>query len=142
MDDLLDHLGTLNDLTPRIQVGPDHPARPDVVFGLDTKLFLRKGEEGVDWEAMGGEGKHEDELEVVGVRRGGKGKGKRRVHEHQHTDGEECGVCHDDGGEHGGRYEEVGEVEPIERDVLEKALAELTFEIYRGKHRYFSSTAC
>ncbi len=140
MYDLLDHLGTLNDLTPRIKVGSDHPVRPDIIFGLDTKLFLRVGEEKVDWEKMGGEGKHEDEVEVRSLRRGGReGKRKGKGHDHgpKHEQGEGCGVCRDD-------REQVddagGEVEPIEREVLEKALSELSFEVYRGElvHLYLA----
>ena len=130
----MDHLGEHNDLTPRIRVGPDQPVTPGVVFGLDTRLFLRGGEEGLDWEAMGGTGRHEDEVEVRSVWRGGKrGKGKRRAdgHAHEHGDCRDCDSEEEDG----------EEVEPVERQVLEKALGELNFEIYRGTYTPSSSSS-
>jgi hypothetical protein len=56
MDTLHDHLSTLNEDTPRIKVSSESPITPELVFGLDTQLFSRQGEEGVDWEKLAGEG--------------------------------------------------------------------------------------
>ena len=135
MDDLLDHLGELNDLTPRIKVGASHPVRPEVVFGLDTRLYLRKGEEGVDWNWMGGERGHEDEVETRRVRRGGRLNKSLRVHEHENEHGHGHGHGHGDGCDISTaeeQDEDIESIEPIERETLERALAELNFEIYRG----------
>jgi len=138
MDSLLDHLGTLNDLTPRIKVGPDNPISPEVVFGLDTRLWRRKAEEGVDWDAWGGVGRHEDEVEVRAVWRGGS-KGKVHEHRHENRNGEECD-CGESGGKDGEVRDGEGEAEvgvvPVEREVLESELAKLSFEIYRGTSAY------
>ena len=147
MDDLLDHLGELNDLTPRIKVSADQPVRPEVVFGLDTQLFLRKGMEGVDWNLMGGEGRHEDEVETRSVWRGGSrpkksgvhdhGDGHGHAHEHSHADACDVstelvkGQTEDD--------IDTESIQPIERETLERALEQLNFEIYRGTSYYPSS---
>ena len=129
MDDLLDHLGELNDLTARIHIGPDQPVDPDIVFGLDTKLFLKSQDEGINWAEMGGKGKHEDEVETRKVWRGRR-KGKRRLH--QHDSGEACETCEDRSGDVAIEGEKGTKIIPFRRGVLESALAELSFEIYRG----------
>jgi hypothetical protein len=125
MDTLHDHLSTLNEDTPRIKVSSESPITPDLVFGLDTQLFSRQGEEGVDWEKIaGGSGWHGDEVETKTIWKGGKKPGK----EHDHKEGSACEGCAS-GHEEGGK----GEVEPISKETLEAALSKLSFEIYRGK---------
>jgi hypothetical protein len=124
MDTLHDHLSTLNEDTPRIKVSSDSPITPDLVFGLDTQLFSRQGEEGVDWEKIaGGSGWHGDEVETKTIWKGGKKPGKQ----HDHKDGKECEGCTT-----GSEEEACGDVEPITRETLETALSKLSFEIYRG----------
>jgi G3E family GTPase len=135
-DILMDHLGTLNDTTPRIRVSAEHPVEPDVVFGLDTKLFLKSGQEGVDWEKLvsgrsnAGQrgGWHGDEVEVRGV-----WKGKRKLPEHHvHAHGQEdCISCVAEN--HGGGEEEIT-IKPISRELLETELLRLDFEVYRGQY--------
>ncbi|ORY21256.1 CobW/HypB/UreG, nucleotide-binding domain-domain-containing protein [Naematelia encephala] len=125
LDILMDHLGTLNEDTPKIRISKDHPVEPDVVFGLDTSLFEKTGEEGRTWEDIaGGSGWHGDEIETKSVWWGG----KRPGHGHGHEDGKECGECH-------GHDEAIqGEVFiPLDREVLERELGKLNFEIYRVK---------
>ena len=125
MDTLHDHLSTLNEDTPRIKVSSESPITPDLVFGLDTQLFSRQGEEGVDWEKIaGGGGWHGDEVETKTIWKGGSRPGK----EHKHADGEACGDC----SRNEDRAEGNGEVQPITKEVLEEALSKLSFEIYRG----------
>ncbi|WVQ71895.1 hypothetical protein IAR50_001437 [Cryptococcus sp. DSM 104548] len=134
-DTLLDRLNDLNDETPKIKIGPapTNPPKPELIFGLDSKLWDATGKERKDWGEIGEAGKwHGDEVEVKGVY-----KGKRPV-KHDHAHGETCGTC-----EQGGQEAEVvGEVEPLERETLEKELAKLSFEIYRvkGLVRLASST--
>ncbi|TYJ58111.1 hypothetical protein B9479_001207 [Cryptococcus floricola] len=125
-DVLLDRLNDLNDETPKIKIGPapSNPPKPELIFGLDSKLWDATGKERKDWGVIGEEGKwHGDEVEVKGVY-----KGKRPV-KHDHAHGEACGTC--EKGEQ--EAETVGEVEPLERETLEKELAKLSFEIYRVK---------
>jgi len=133
MDTLHDHLSTLNEDTPRIKVSSESPITPELVFGLDTQLFSRQGEEGVDWEKLAGEGAgsgkwHGDEVETKTIWKGGRkpgsGKGK-----HQHADGAACEGCDDMLAE----VEVNKEVEPISKETLEAALSKLSFEIYRGE---------
>jgi hypothetical protein len=127
MDTLHDHLSTLNEDTPRIKVSSESPITPDLVFGLDTQLFSRQGEEGVDWEKIaGGGGWHGDEVETKTIWKGGiqPGKGK----EHTHAEGEVCGACSKDEE----RTDEKEDVRPITKEILETALSKLSFEIYRG----------
>jgi hypothetical protein len=157
----MDHLGTLNDETARIRVGPDNPIRPDIVFGLDTALWsksLAEGEEAA-WADLGGVGSvsrggHSEEVEVATVWRGGlrpgAGKGyKGGEREERKGVSGECGHAHEgqscghgqghESGPANGAQEGtvVGEdvsaaVIPIERERLEAELAKLPFEIYRG----------
>ncbi|EIW71089.1 hypothetical protein TREMEDRAFT_42570 [Tremella mesenterica DSM 1558] len=45
LDQLHDHLSLLNEDTPRIKVSPENPVDPTLVFGIDTRLFSRTGDE-------------------------------------------------------------------------------------------------
>ena len=124
MDTLHDHLSTLNEDTPRIKVSSESPITPDLVFGLDTQLFSKQGEEGVDWEKIaGGSGWHGDEVETKTIWKGGEKPGKK----HDHAEGSSCEGCASDD-----VVEKGGEVEPITKETLETALSKLSFEIYRG----------
>ena len=153
----MDHLGTLNDDTPRIQVSRDKPVDPSVVFGLDTTLFLKKDQENVDWEQLGGgSGWHGDEVETKTIWKGGRKPGntkkRKRVHgghdhdqhdhtsgqsehTHVHANGEDC-HCHDHSHDDLDGEKEMdtsAEVEAIDGGKLEDALGRLNFEIYRGE---------
>lgn len=158
LDILMDHLGTLNDETARIRVGPESPIRPEIIFGLDTALWsksLAEGEEAA-WADLGGVGKvdkgpggHSEEVEVATVWRGGRrpgggsGSGKKGAGAGVGVGQEGCGHKHEAGEgcvSHGLSVEESreeredrgGEVVPVERARLEAELAKLSFEIYRG----------
>nr|XP_031860816.1 uncharacterized protein CI109_003860 [Kwoniella shandongensis]KAA5527888.1 hypothetical protein CI109_003860 [Kwoniella shandongensis] len=137
MDDLLDSLNDLNDETPKIKIGPapSNPPRPELIFGLDTKLFELVDGEKKSWaEAEGsgsGSGWHGDEVETRNVWKGGKrskGKGKAQAHEHEH--GESCGDCEK---KDEAKDETEGEVVPVTREELDKELSKLSYEIYRVK---------
>lgn len=141
LDDVLDHLYELNDETPMIRVSKDTPLKPELVFGLDTKLFEKGAQETADWENLGVDGQkstHMDEIETRSVWRGGErpGKGKKRTalgdgHEHEHGKGDKCDCT--------GQAEEtatpstVQEPTPVDMEALEEQLNKLPFEIYRGK---------
>jgi G3E family GTPase len=140
LDSVLDHLYELNDETPMIRVSKSTPLKPELVFGLDTKLFERGSDETADWDMLGADGKkesHMDEIETRSVWKGGvqPGKGKKRLaagdgHAHEHDKGQKCdcdGTM--DASERAGEGEEV----PVDLEVLEAGLKKLPFEVYRGK---------
>lgn len=147
LDTVLDHLYELNDETPVVRVSKDSPLRPELVFGLDTKLFTEGSREVADWEALGlGDmSKHADEVETRSVWLGGgkPGKGKKRAanaehadgeqRHHKHPKGEECDSCDGEAQEKGQDEACEGPVRPMQLDVLEAELARLPFEIYRGE---------
>lgn len=126
MDLLLDRLFELNDGTPHVKVGPNAPLRPELVFGLDSKLFLKGSEEASSWEALGGQGAHMDEVETKSVWRGGRKPGKK----HDHAEGEACASCPTET-----ETAASGDVTPVTRDELEGELKKLSHasEIYRVK---------
>lgn len=137
LDTVLDHLYELNDETPVVRVSAANPLAPDLVFGLDTKLFTRGTEEAADWEATGQGERHMDEVESRSVWRGGgrPGKGGKRdasqledkaVQPHRHVDGEACGC------EVGEAVKEDVPIQLVDEEVLQAELAKLPFEIYRG----------
>ena len=148
LDILMDHLGTLNDETARIRVGPDNPVRPEVIFGLDTALWSKSRAEGEEaaWADLGGSGStskggHSDEVETATVWRGGSRPGKqgtRQVCGHAHVDGEECDSGHGTGANGTLSAQEAadGDLVPLERAKLEEELGKLSFEIYRGESPY------
>lgn len=141
MDTLHDHLSTLNEDTPRIKVSSEQPITPDLVFGLDTQLFSRQGEEGVDWEKIAGAGAgagkwHGDEVETRTIWRGGRKPGADKP-KHEHANGDACnGGCETEKVEHGQATDSDGEIKPLSRETLEDALSKLSFEIYRGQSPY------
>ncbi|CAK9779746.1 putative cytoplasm protein [Cutaneotrichosporon oleaginosum] len=121
-DILLDRLGDLTDSTPHVKISREKPLTPELVFGLDSTLFLKGSEEADTWAAIGGEGAHIDEVQTKSVWRGGRRPGK-----HEHADGKECGSCQEEG--------EVGEVQPLPREELAAQLKKFEHipEIYRIK---------
>lgn len=142
LDDVLDHLLELNEDTPLIKVSASQPLQPDLVFGLDTKLFERGTEEALDWEALGsglsGKMSHTDEIETKSVWRGGgrPGKGKKREaegdgHTHEHGKGEKCD-CEGDHLEGSKDNTQLGDEAPVDYPRLEELLKTLPFEVYRG----------
>ncbi|EED85978.1 predicted protein, partial [Postia placenta Mad-698-R] len=117
LDILIDHLNTLNDLTPKIKCKGREGVDPDLIFGLDSKLFQS---DQVHLDAH-----HHDEVETATVYRGS----DPSVHgHHQHTSGVECACAVDDtvGTSHEGA--------PIEEGLLNAALQGLSKEtIWRVK---------
>lgn len=134
----MDHLGTLNDETPRIRIGPNGDGmEPEVIFGLDTGLWEKSGMEGKSWAdlAGGNAGWHGDEVEVKAVRRGGRREEKKCEGGHEgHDHGSGCGSTSRSGpGEKDGADDEESlEVIPLDREVLDQELSKLSFEVYRG----------
>lgn len=128
-DILLDRLGDLTDTTPHVKISRDKPLTPELVFGLDSTLFLKGSEEADTWAAIGGEGAHIDEVQTKSVWRGGSRPGSGKKHEHKA--GEDCGACAVD------EMGEGGAVQPMPREQLEAQLTKFVHipEIYRSECR-------
>ncbi len=147
LDEVIDHLYTLNDETPMIRVGKENPLDPDVIFGLDTKLFIKHGEETAEWERDHGntsKSQHSDEVETKTIWKGGrrpgsKGKGKQQEHDHAAC-ADDCHPEEDSNpkGDDGASMEIV----PVGRETLEAQLGKLPFEIYRGQWPSSMRSAC
>ena len=60
----MDHLHTLNDLTPKIKCNGKKGVDPDVLFGIDTKLFS------THQESLNVDGSHNEEVETITLWRG------------------------------------------------------------------------
>ncbi|KAF8659048.1 hypothetical protein AX16_001921 [Volvariella volvacea WC 439] len=73
LDLVLDHLATLNDFTPKIRCQGRNGVDPRLIFGLETKLFLK--------EDSFSPGNHNDEVETVTLYRGS-ALGRNRLHPH------------------------------------------------------------
>lgn len=61
MDRVIDRINDLNDETPRVRVSAEEGPDPDVVFGLDTRLFL----EGQGEEVLLDPRHHDREIDVL-----------------------------------------------------------------------------
>jgi len=85
LDTVLDHLHTLNDLTPKIRVSREKGVDPAVIFGLDTKLFS-----GLENEHKHGPlvGDHNEEVQTATVYRGP--PKTKPWHSHEHGSSCEC----------------------------------------------------
>ncbi|CAL1715977.1 unnamed protein product [Somion occarium] len=80
LDILIDHLNTLNDLTPKIKCDGRNGVEPALLFGLDSKLFLEDDQTDVD---------HHDEVETATIYRGNPPI-PQHGHAHEHDDSD----CH------------------------------------------------
>jgi len=78
-DIVMDHLHTLNDTTPKIRCQGRNGVDPELIFGLQSKLFLSDSEAPVE----------HDEVETLTLGRGG-------IMEHHHTHDDICAEKEDD----------------------------------------------
>ncbi|ETW82901.1 hypothetical protein HETIRDRAFT_314873 [Heterobasidion irregulare TC 32-1] len=69
LDDVLEHLNTLNDLTPKIKCQGRTGVDPSLIFGLDSKLFLDGTK---DTANVVTDSSHHDEVETATIWRGAK----------------------------------------------------------------------
>lgn len=83
---MLDHLNTLNDLTPKIRCNGRNGVDPDLLFGVDTKLFQDLHRE----TSILGEEIHHDEVQTLTL---SKGSGTPCVAGHSCRD-EDCKDSH------------------------------------------------
>ncbi|KAG6839896.1 hypothetical protein C0991_010678 [Blastosporella zonata] len=89
LDFVLDHLNTLNDLTPKIRCEGRNGVDPNLIFGLETRLFLDKADH-LHTEATPS---HNDEVETITLYRGPAARHPRHKHTHDHPI--DCDHCHD-----------------------------------------------
>ncbi|EPQ54298.1 cobW-domain-containing protein [Gloeophyllum trabeum ATCC 11539] len=120
LDILIDELNTLNDLTPKIRCQGRNGVDPNLIFGLDTKLFSE-----TDKELTRIDGTHNEEVETVTIYKGPASEKPHSHHDH--------GRGHDDQKTEDGNLEETA-VEPVKEDILVAALNELSKEsVWRVK---------
>ena len=120
----------MNDLTPKIKCKGRDGVDPNLLFGLETKLFTENGNQ-VNHPAVQS---HNDEVETATVLKGS--ARIRNQHEHHHVSDSECDCAQNtlqsaeaEDHSHGQQNDE-----PIERANLERALDELSKEsIWRVK---------
>jgi G3E family GTPase len=87
----MDHLFTLNELTPKIKCSPHSGAiDPALIFGLDSQLFTTAASE--KEKAAWTTSNHHDEVETVTVRRG---KVQAKVN-HSHKSAQDGSHVHDE----------------------------------------------
>ena len=120
LDILIDHLNTLNDLTPKIRCDGRNGVEPGLIFGLDSKLYLEEGQLQIDV-------KHHDEVETVTVY-----AGSQPPHKHDHDKGGDCSCkTHEHGTPSSGSAVDLA---PVSVDVLSDALSKLSKEsVWRVK---------
>ena len=126
LDLVLDHLNTLNDLTPKIKCKGRDGVDPNILFGLGTKLFMDNGSE-TAYDAFP---LHNDEVETVTIYRGfARTQSHHQVHERNHI-GDQCACTRNtiEGTGTDGSSPPGDSNEPIQRDILESALRELSKE--------------
>ncbi|KAG6909999.1 hypothetical protein DXG01_013999 [Tephrocybe rancida] len=85
LDYVLDHLNTLNDLTPKIHCDGRNGVDPNLIFGLESRLFLDK----VDHLAPTS---HNNEVETITLYRGPFERHPRHNHTHGHPN-DDCHHC-------------------------------------------------
>lgn len=66
LDEVIDHLSTLNDTTPKIKCQGRNGVDPALIFGLQTQLFIKSLSTSGETDAM-----HHDEVETVTLYSGG-----------------------------------------------------------------------
>ncbi|KAF5359580.1 hypothetical protein D9756_003166 [Leucocoprinus leucothites] len=110
LDEVIDHLNTLNDTTPKIKCQGRNGVDPKLIFGLQSKLFLEPSS--LDEEDTA----HHDEVETATLFSGG----TLEKHPHNH---DECSACKNNSS-HSHSHASQG----LEREALTKALQSLSKE--------------
>jgi G3E family GTPase len=106
LDLVVDHLNTLNDLTPKINCKGRSGVDPNLIFGVDSKLFLDAGSQGNNNMT------HTDEVETLTIY-GGPSKDLPHAHEHEHHSTAENSE-NGQGGEATGNETDEGDIIDIE----------------------------
>ncbi|KXN85855.1 COBW domain-containing protein C15D4.05 [Leucoagaricus sp. SymC.cos] len=118
LDEVIDHLNTLNDATPKIKCQGRNGVDPNLIFGLQSELFLEP-----PTNLNESDGAHHDEVETATLYSGG----SLENHSHNHS-GSDCPHCknHDIQEQQG--KENSGAAEGLDREILTKALQALSRE--------------
>lgn len=129
LDIVIDHLNTLNDLTPKVRCTAQGAVDPAVVFGLDSKLFLTR-DAALEQAAADADAAHHDEVETITVFRGA------RPDAHAHVHDDSCGhpgLASQE--EKGGKVDaHNSDSDPIDEAALANALDALSKEtVWRVK---------
>lgn len=118
LDILIDHLNTLNDLTPKIKAEGREGVDPNLIFGIDSKLFGKEGEGQLE--------NHHDEVETLTIY---KGAGST-PHSHTHDESTHRG----DGHHSDIAKTPITSAEPLNEEVLKDALSKVSKEsVWRVK---------
>ncbi|KAI0703823.1 CobW/HypB/UreG, nucleotide-binding domain-containing protein [Cytidiella melzeri] len=118
LDILIDHLNTLNDVTPKIRTEGRNGVDPDLIFGLDSKLFIGEDENT--------QGNHHDEVETFTIYKGS----APPLHTHSHSSKDEKDVHLHASAADGHN----GSIAPLCEDLLRNALSKLSKEtVWRVK---------
>lgn len=114
----MDHLHTLNDLTPKIKCQGRDGVDPSLLFGFDTKLFS----DPTDASRLEGpiDGKHHEEVQTVTIWRG-----KGEVH--TRCEGEHCGH-HQHDHDLSGTTGDGSNGSTLDEETVDKALGALSKE--------------
>jgi G3E family GTPase len=127
---VLDHLHTLNDLTPKIRCNGRDGVDPDLIFGLESKLFTMN-----DHQDLNKSAKHSDEVQVITLYRGRSCR-KCRFHNHVHNHGDHSrvGCNHEPGDDAHDHLNGLDNFDHLSQDQLSSALKLLKKEsVWRVK---------
>ncbi|KAI0366323.1 cobW-domain-containing protein [Pilatotrama ljubarskyi] len=115
LDILIDHLNTLNDTTPKIKCQGRDGVDPNLILGLDSKLFQLEAQESLDT-------RHHDEVETVTLYKGyNLARTEHHGHAHHAPDAHTEAV-------------EDGDASPVSEKDLTEALSSLSKEtVWRVK---------
>lgn len=119
LDILIDHLNTLNDLTPKIRTEGRNGVDPELIFGLDSKLYLEQ--DNLQHP------KHHDEVETVTIYRGSSPV-VVHAHAHDHVSGDHTACSHSVPTEHEQQNvsERTEDSACLQDKVLQETLAQLS----------------
>ncbi|KAJ3569703.1 hypothetical protein NP233_g4872 [Leucocoprinus birnbaumii] len=112
LDEVIDHLNTLNDSTPKIKCQGRNGVDPNLIFGLQSKLFLDPSS--IDEKDKA----HHDEVETATLYSGG----SLEKHSHNHEE-HECSNCINHSSNNHSQVHKG-----LEREVLARALQSLSKE--------------
>ncbi|KAA1467379.1 cobW-domain-containing protein [Dentipellis sp. KUC8613] len=118
LDDVIEHLNTLNDTTPKIRCNGRAGVDPSLIFGMDSKLFLEdtKKEDQLS-------NTHHDEVETVTVWKGSHAPASSHIG-HAHVHSEACRHDAEDVANGDDSSHAPGEDAPtMEEGLLEEALS-------------------
>jgi len=126
LDIVLDHLHTLNDLTPKIRCSGKSGVSPDLIFGIDSKQFVDRPDDVFN-------ANHHDEVETATLWKGGSTPSSHGA-PHTHNINKHVSLLDDDHMHYVSSQSALGSTTPLTTSSLDTALSRLSKEsIYRVK---------